>query len=348
MPPQNARRTSRSASSSRDNKRTGPPRVLCVADLLLGAIPANLPALSSEAAAIAAEASLTTWESLVDAAIKEADALILTGRVFDPAADLRAERALRSGLERLAAADVSVFAVSDEPLPDDLSLTQLADDEASETELPRDGKAIAAVRVLAGQATFPVPDGLPVLGVTADPDADADGCDALFSASGAAPGTLLTLPETTGAGGVRSKPRGERPVRFFAPVLELSEEPDDLSVTLREAAPARETGERLRIVNWTLLVGPWGDSLLSNGADDLASSLSRSDAMHSIAVLPHPDRFADRDEETSEAAAFAEALSHFDPLGDGDAIPALAGVAPDADRVRSLATRFAAPLLSAG
>ncbi len=320
------------------------------------------------------------WDSLLEAATGAdetghgpgVDAVVLTGRLLDPAADLRAEGALRAGLDRLAAADVAVFAVTDEPLPNGLPLIRLAPDEPSETELTRGERAIAALRVLVGRATFPVPDGLPVLGVTADPAADADGCDLLFAQTGpgSSPGTLFLLPEATGAGGGQTEPRGERAVVRFTPILDLLDEPTDLPARLRAAAPRREPGERLRVVDWTLRVGAWGDSLMGgaqgeDGADALAGALARSDAVHTVTVVPHPDRFADDElepdgrgtdgrgtdgrgtegEEPGEAAAFLEALSHFDPLGDGPSV--LAGSAPDADRIRALATRFAAPLLTA-
>ncbi|QDT17711.1 hypothetical protein [Alienimonas californiensis] len=361
MPPQQARRNSRPApggsttganstgASPAEPLRTGPPRILCAAEVRLGGIPAGLPPLSGEAAEIAAGASRRQWDALVNAAA-EADAFVLIGRLLDPAADLRAERALRDGLERLAAAEVATFALTDEPLPDDLPLTLLAPDEPSEIELSRGGEGLAVLRTLAGAATFPMPDGLPVLGITSEPEADAEGCDALFTlssaASEAAPGTWFVLPETAGAAGGRTEPRGERAVRFFAPVLELPEEPHDLPARLRNAAPRRDDGERLRIVDWTLHVGPWGDRLTDEDARALAGALSDTWALHSVTVLPHPGRFVDGDEdEPGEAAAFLEALAHFDPLGDA---PALPGVAPDPDRVRTLATRFAAPLLSAG
>ena len=355
MPPKKARRSSRNAPASGRTKaedakpappeRSGPPRVLCAADVRLGGIDEGLPPLPGDAAAIAAHASLRLWDALLEAA-PGADALLLTGRLLDPAADLRAERALREGLERLAAADVTAFAITRESLPADLPLTRLAPDEPSDTEIARGGRAVAALRVLAGAATFPVPDGLPALGVTADPAADPDGCDALFTAPGEGPATLLTLPETAGAGGAQSEPRCGRPIRRFAPVLDLPDEPPDLPDRLREAAPRRRRGERLRIVDWTLRVGPWGDALTAEGADALAAALSAPDAVHSVTVLPHPDRFADDGERPGEAAAFLEALAHFDPVGDGDAVPALAGVAPDPERVRALATRFAVPLLT--
>ncbi|MFH5805061.1 hypothetical protein [Alienimonas sp. DA493] len=349
MPPKQASRSSRTASggSASGSPRGGPPRILCAADVRLGGIAERLPPLAGEAAESAAGASRRQWETLLDAAA-EADAVVLLGRLLDPAADLRAERALRQGLDRLAAADVAAFAVTDEPLPDDLPLTVLAPDEPSEIELSRGDESLAVLRTLAGAAAFPVPDGLPVLGVSVAADADADGCDAFFTSSlpGDAPGTLIVLPETAGAGGGTSEPRGERPVRFFAPVLDLPDEPADLPARLRHAAPPPADGERLRIVDWTLRLGPWGDRLTDADADALAAALSDARALHSVALLPHPDRFADDDEEEpGEAAAFLEALAHFDPLGDA---PPLPGVAPNPDRVRELATRFAAPLLSAG
>lgn len=331
--------------------RTGPPRIACVRNLRLGGLPAGLPPLSGEAASIAAGDSLAAWESLV-AAAESADALLLTGRMLDSGADLRAERALQSGLERLDAADCVVLAYTDESLPDNLPLTQLAPNKPSETELPRGDQPIAVVRLLAGRATFPMPDGLPTLGVRINGAADAGaaeegGCDALFVDTDDAPGTLITLPEAAGAGGVRYEPCGERPVRFFAPVLDLLEEPTDLVARLRNAAPRKTPGERLRIVNWTLRVGPWGDRLLNDHADAVAAALSDSRSRHFLVALPHPERFEDEEDgEPGEAAAFLEALSHFDPLGDADAGPALSGVAPDAERVRRLATRFAAPLLA--
>ena len=355
MPPRKARRSSRASAPTAGadaarivTKRTGPPRVLCAADARLGGVPSKLPVLSGEAAEIAAGASLATWTSLVEAAVAEADALVLTGRLLDPAADLRAEQAFRDGLDRLAAADVSVLAVTDEPLPQGLSLTTLAPDESSEVELPRSGSPIALLRVIAGDAAFPVPDGLPTLGVATSVQAKTDGCDALFLESrNGAPGTLFTLPETTGAGDLRSEQRGVRPVRFFAPTLDLAEEPADVASALREAAPPRRKGERLRVVDWTLRVGAWGDAALGgDAADRLARDLSGPAEVHSIVVLPHPDRFADEGDEPGEPAAFLEALSHFDPLSDADPLPAaLAALPADPDRVRALATRFAGPLL---
>ena len=361
MPPRKAPRSSRAAASAADvapksvipksaaPDRTGPPGVLCAADVRLGGVPGRLPALSGEAAEIAAGASSATWASLVDAAVAEADALILTGRLLDPAADLRAEQALREGLDRLAAADVSVLAVTDEPLPQGLNLTPLVPDESSELELPRAGIPIALLRVIAGDAAFPVPDGLPTLGVAPLVQAKTGGCDALFAESrDDAPGTLFTLPETAGAGGVRSENRGTRPVRFFAPKLDLREEPADPAAALRDAAPARGKGERLRVVDWTLRVGAWGDAALDgDAAGRLARELGGPTEVHSITVLPHPDRFADEGDEPGEPAAFLEALSHFDPLSDADPLPAaLAALPADPERVRALATRFAGPLLA--
>ena len=350
MPPRKARRTAnRGPAKSETSRPIGPPRVLCAHDVRVGAVPDGLPALSGEAAAVAAGASLTTWESLLDAAVADADGLILTGRTLAAAADLRAEQALRTGLDRAAAAGVTVFAVTAEPLPDGLPVTILSPDEPSETELTRGTAAVAAVRVLAGRGAFPVPDGLPVLGIVLNPAADADGCDAAFvPAEATAPGALVTLPETAGGGGVKEESRGVRPVRFLAPVLDLTGEPDDLAAALRDAAPERTRGERLRVVRWTLRVGPGGDRLLNGeAAGALAAALSGPRAVHEVTAVPHPDRFDGDGEEAGEAAAFLEALSHFDPLGEPDDAPAvLAGLAPDPERVRTLATRFAAPLLT--
>ncbi|MEM9701422.1 MAG: hypothetical protein AAF907_03115, partial [Planctomycetota bacterium] len=76
----------------------------------MGGIPFSLPPLTEEQAGIAASDAAETWKSLVEIAVRDADALILTGSLFDPAADLRAERALTRGLERLAAEGVTVLA----------------------------------------------------------------------------------------------------------------------------------------------------------------------------------------------------------------------------------------------
>jgi hypothetical protein len=218
----------------------------------------------------------------------------------------------------------------------------------------RGRRAVAVVRVLSGRAAYPVPDGLPVLGIRTGGSAEVDheDCDAVFSGEQGSPATLVTLPETAGAGGMRSAFRGERPVKRLSLTLDLLREPTALEATLRGAAPPRERSERLRIVDWTLRVGAWGDDLKTSGRDGLAMRLSRADEHHRFTILPHPQRFVEEEDGGNEPAAFLEALSHFDPLGAAETpgapapLSTLAGVSPDPERVRALATRFARPLLT--
>ena len=367
--PTTTNRRGRRTSSSSAPGPTGPPRVLAAADVRVGGIVTGLPPLDERRGAIAAGASVAAWEELVNAALEDgADAVLLTGRVLAAAADLRAESSLRDGLDRLAAAKVAAFAVTDEPLPTKLALTVLDPAKSSESELPRDGSAVALLRICAGDATFPVPDGLPVLAV-ATGDAAADGCDLLLPTggprstvreesrivhrTGPLPGggaaSLLTLPETAGGGGAEVDDRPLGTLRLIERVADLLDPPDDMAADLRrrDAADDRREGERLRVVRWTLRIGPWGDGLLNDeAADELAATLGGKGAVHTVTAVPHPDRFGDADGDDGEAATFLETLSHFDPLGDdGEPHMTLADLAPDPDRVRDLATRFAAPLL---
>ena len=370
-PTTTGRRNRRTSSSSSAPERSGPPRVFAAHDVRVGGIVAGLPPLDDRRGVIAAGASVAAWEELVDAALEDgADAVLLTGRVLAAAADLRAESSLRDGLDRLAAAKVAAFAVTGEPLPAKLALTVLDPAEPSETELARGGPAVTLLRVCAGDAAFPVPDGLPVLAV-ATGDAAADGCDLLLPIggqrstvreesrvvhrTGPLPGggaaSLLTLPETAGGGGAEAEDRPLGPLRLLERVADLPDPPDDVAADLRrrDAADDRRDGEKLRVVRWTLRVGSWGDGLLDDdAADELAAKLGGKAAVHTVTAVPHPDRFGDADGDDGEAATFLETLSHFDPLGDdGEPLMTLADLVPDPDRVRELATRFAAPLLPA-
>ena len=374
MPPRKPRppKAAKPAKSAAP-REPGAPRLLLACDVRVGFVPAGLPVLPEALRPVAASAGVAAWENLVKKAVKGADAVLLTGRVFDPAADVRAERAFRTGLATLADADVPVFAHTAEPLPDVPGLVTLAPTTPDEVELDFGGAALAAVRTLAGPAAFPVPDGLPVVGLlSGDAAADAgDGCDLLVPAAGPRrtvradsgvthhPGSvfaggacsLVTLPQTAGAGGLAVKELGVNPVRFLSLSADLPDEPADLPAELRRRAadePAR--GERLRVVDWTLHVGGWGDRLLDPAAAaDLARSLNdtagKPAALHRVVAVPHDDRLAGGE---GDGAAFLETLAHFDPLGEADALPkSLAAVPVDPHRVRRLAARFALPLTDA-
>ena len=368
MPPRKGR-PAKAAGDAKTAREPGPARLLVVADAALGGVPAGLPALPERLRAVAAGASKAAFAALVGRAAEGADAVLFTGRLLDPAADVRAETALRDGLGRLAAAGVTAFARTAERLPDGLPLEVLAPDEPSETELARGGTPLAVLRVLAGDAAFPVPDGLPVVGLPHAGADDVDGCDLIIPPAGPRrtvrdenavthhPGplgggaaSLVTLPAAAGAGDLTVKPVHVSPVRFLSLSADLLEEPADLAADLRARLadePARQ-GEKLRVVSWTLRVGPWGDGLLEPGraagsraaVDDPAATPA---VLNRLTVVPHPDRFGG-----GEGATFLETLAHFDPLGEADALPgALAGVPAGPARVRALATRFALPLADA-
>ena len=369
MPPRRSK-PPKAAEPARD---PGPPRLLLAADARIGGVPPGLPALPEPLRPVAAGATVAAWESLVRRAARGADAVILTGRLLDAAADVRAERALRAGLETLAAADVPVLAHTAEPLPDGLPLVRLDPATPDEVELARGGGAFAAVRGLAGPANFPVPDGLPVVGLlseTAGGDA-GEGCDLLIPAAGprrtvradggavhhpgdlfgGAPASLVTLPQTAGAGGLAVKEVGVSPVRFLKLSADLPDEPADLAADLRRRSGEEAArGERLRIIDWTLRVGEWGDRLLDPAAaaelaDSLGDASGRPATLHRVVAVPHDDRLAGG---AGDGADFLEALSHFDPLGEVDSLPgALAAVPADPARVRLLAARFALPLADA-
>ena len=390
MPPRKPRPKSSPKAGGGSAREPGPPRLLLAAGLRLGAVPAGLPALPESLRPVATGASVAAWEALVRRAVKAADGVILTGRVLDAAADVRAERALRVGLDRLAEAGVPAFAHTAEPLPVGLAVTVLDPAAPAEVELSCGGAALAAVRCLAGPAAFPVPDGLPVVGLLSEGAGDdgggADagaGCDLLIPHDGPRravrgddavvhhPGflvdggtaSLVTLPATAGASGAAVKEVFPNPVRFLALSADLPEEPADLPAELRRRAGEQAArGERLRIVDWTLHVGRWGDRLLDPaGADDLAAALNGTApgggdgpaTRHRVVAVPHEDRLVgddgtDGDGGNGDAGAFLEALSHFDPLADADPLPPeLAVVAADPARVRRLAARFALPLADA-
>ena len=368
MPPRKGRPAKAGAAKSAPPREPGPARVLLAADVRLGGVPEGLPELPDRLAAVAAGASRAAFEALVERAAKGADAVILTGRLLDDAADVRAEAALRAGLDRLAGAGVPAFAVTGETLPEGWPLTVLAPDEPAELEIARGGEPLAALRVIAGEAEFPFPDGLPVLGVLLTPEAEAAGCDVIVPPDGPRrtvrseravthrPGplhahgvaSLVTLPAAAGGGGAEVKAVSVGPVRFAAGSADLLDEPADLAAELRDRLKNEPPpkGVRLRIVDWTLRVGRWGDGLAAGRrAAALRQSLDDRDGspatLHRFTVVPHPDRFA-----ADEGATFLETLSHFDPLGESDALPpALADVPADPARVAALASRYALPLI---